>query len=388
MSPCSRRVEQSPPQSVNRILRSRIPEFDLMRALAILIILIHHLPGHWVNFYDLNIIGIACDLSWVNELNRYLSVGIFVFLSGNLLSSRVGSIKGWRKTLYFIILRYLRVIPLYLLALVAFVYLYSEVVGNLNVLSLLIHVAGLQLLFASRLCEPIFTLWFVGLTICYYLFYIIISRYARDYIRICLAVLAISFLMVLLRSQYGVTDKRLVVYLCIFALGITTEKLQVLRRLDHRMGSILFLACLICAIVYGGILYDKIHSPYGKPDLIGLVGFLAFCLINIIMACFTLCTYLFAKRVANFTTLLSISRPVAYASYCAFLLHRPVWTLMSQLYNPSQVLVKGFYLIGIGMPVIFSLSYLMQKAYDDFIADPIKIFLMRPPRKEPVEQAD
>jgi len=53
-------------------MNNRLFIFDLMRALAIFIILFHHLPQYSGNFYNFNFIGIHIDLSPVNGLNRYL----------------------------------------------------------------------------------------------------------------------------------------------------------------------------------------------------------------------------------------------------------------------------------------------------------------------------
>jgi peptidoglycan/LPS O-acetylase OafA/YrhL len=65
-----------------------IPEFNVMRALGIFIILAHHLPDYCFNYYNLSYLGINIDISLLNDLNRYFALGIFIFISGYLLNEK------------------------------------------------------------------------------------------------------------------------------------------------------------------------------------------------------------------------------------------------------------------------------------------------------------
>ena len=153
-------------------MESRLKEFDLMRTLAIFIILIHHLPGHSFNFYNFTVVGTNYDMSWLNQLNRYFGLGIFIFISGYLINRKRKSIKNWSDINRFVVNRYIRIIPLYILAYIIFITIFRNMINNIDIVSIIIHLLGLQIIFASKYCDPVMTLWFVGLIISYYFVFV------------------------------------------------------------------------------------------------------------------------------------------------------------------------------------------------------------------------
>ncbi len=74
--------------------RQRLEELDIMRGLAILIILFHHLPDYGFNFFDLRNFGIGLDLSFLNGLNTYFGLGLFIYVSGVLLQHNYRGLSG------------------------------------------------------------------------------------------------------------------------------------------------------------------------------------------------------------------------------------------------------------------------------------------------------
>ncbi len=104
-------------------MKNKLVVLDWMRAVAILVILFHHLPGYTFNYYNLNNFGTPLDLSIINVFNRYIGLSLFVFTSGYLLNLRKNHSFGLDETKKFIFKRWIRIFPLYLIALVAFIFM-------------------------------------------------------------------------------------------------------------------------------------------------------------------------------------------------------------------------------------------------------------------------
>ncbi|MFZ3136294.1 MAG: acyltransferase family protein [Thermodesulfovibrionales bacterium] len=151
-------------------------EFNVMRSAAILFILFHHLPDYSFNYFDMKFIGINCDLTYLRDLYKYFGLGIFVYISGYLLNHNYVDLSSWKNIITFVRNKTIRIIPLYLLALLLYIKLYVK----LNLISFFAHVMGLQIILSSPLIDPMITLWYVGLIMAYYAVFVIINKYGTD----------------------------------------------------------------------------------------------------------------------------------------------------------------------------------------------------------------
>lgn len=55
---------------------------------------------------------------------------------------------------------------------------------------------------------------------------------------------------------------------------------------------------------------------------------------------------------------------ISYASFFTYLLHRPVWELMSKIYYPQSLQQASLYLMLIGFGMVLPLAYYLQRYYD------------------------
>lgn len=343
-----------------------------MRALAIFIILFHHLPQYYFNYYDLKYLGLGVDLSVINDLNRYLGLGIFMFSSGYLLYKGENSFSSWNDLGQWLLRRYVRILPLYWLALLIFIL----GAGGINIFSFAAHVLGLQVIVKSVYCKPIFTLWYVGVIITYYYFFAIIVRFGNT--RWKFLVLGTSIFVILfgVKSFFGITDGRLMIYFPVFFIGMLASREGWLEKLHVR--HFLAITGILSALIflYVEYLYPQfVISPVRYKIL--SFSYIIYLLIRIlIMLMFSLFVF-YCSGVIVKERGYKYLRLVAYSSFCMYLFHRPVWHVLHLVYKTDQYFIYGIYMIILGVSCILMLSYVLQKIYDIYFAKRIEEKLIR-----------
>ncbi len=341
-------------------MKKRLPVFDLIRSVAIITILLHHLPNYTFNFYNLKYFGIPLNLSILNELSGYFGLALFIFMSGYLLNARKAYFSNWGEVRRFGVRKLTRIVPLYYLALIMFSF--TEHVHN--PLKLLTHALGLQLLLRTEThAIPIRTLWFVGLITIYYSVFAVVKNNSLDK-RLRGGILVSSWILpLILNGYFSVTDYRISLYWLIFWFGILCAEKnlpnQRIWRYVSQASAVLFVATTIWV--------DTEYKP-----LIGSEStfVLKYVILNVLMLSFVITAYNFCKWLSRRLAFQSGLKFTAYISYCMYLFHRPVWYVMKNLLV-NQFSVDGAYttlmiLVVFGLPIIFGLSYGLQSIYDRY----------------------
>lgn len=335
--------------------RQRLGEFDIMRGLAIIIILFHHLSDYGLNYYDLHNFGINLNLSLLNVLNTYFGLGLFVYISGVLLQRNYHDLSGWRQVGTFIKKRFIRIFPLYYIALAIFIKLMA--VSNTKLI--LMHVLGLQAILASYHYRPLLTLWYIGLVAVYYGFFILIKRAEGNKLRLFITLLIFPLLLLIWRGKEGMGDIRLFLYYPVFLSGLYGDKYLARIRNDYKKTA--GLAIFFFLSVYSYVLY--MYRSSLVVHSIGQLGafLLISCIASCIMISFAWLVRLISSKGAGISKYFKI---LSYSSYCIYLFHRPVWWALLKMDYPADPMSRLFYLGLIGIPLIILISYTIQKAYD------------------------
>lgn len=349
--------------------KARLYELDILRALGTLIIVFHHLPDYAGNFYDLAFFGIPLNLSYVNVVNTYFGLGIFVFVSGFVLSFSYPKIEGFAR---FFGIRMLRIFPLYLLALAIFALTFQRLSG----LESVIHVLGLHIALAPGLVDPMPTLWFVGLIVMLYLFYALLMRRNRGIRGIILFSLTVMGMLIVLRLALHVVEYRFFNYFPIFVAGILAYRTGFFERYRYKASHLAATAGIVAASVLffrfarqGDISGEVTEVFIAQASILEIV--LTTLASNIMMISLIFGSLVLAQRVKPRLSraskrLLSL---VSFASYGVYLFHRPALGLFTRLLGllPSaHPYLRLFLLIVIAIPLVFILSYWLQ-ALDDNI---------------------
>lgn len=341
-------------------MKNRVIEFDIVRAFAIFLILFHHLPQHSFNFYVFHLKGHLLDLSFIFWGEFYFGVGLFVFISGYLLSKANPSFKRWRDIKQFILERYVRIFPLYIIALVLFIALNGHIRDSLDTCTFVLNLLGLQIISGSNDCPPLLTLWFVGLILSYYYVFIILVKFGRGVIRFITAVFTILLFGGLLRQTVGLVDERFLFFFGIFVAGILGAKYKWIEKMKFR--HVIFVSPLIVILVYFYVVF--IH-PKEIRSYLSFIGMSDLIIKNLIILWLVFIVFALARVIIR-TDRYVLLQKIAYASYGMYLFHRPVWWLMEDIYNPANVEIKALYLALLGIPLTIFVSHYLQKFYDRY----------------------
>jgi peptidoglycan/LPS O-acetylase OafA/YrhL len=344
-------------------MQHRVIEFDIVRVLAISFILFHHLPQHSFNFYVFHLKGHLLDLTFIYWWESYLGLGLFIFISGYLLSKANPSFDSWRDVKQFILQRYIRIFPLYIIAMVLFIVLDGPIRDSLNICTFVLNLLGLQIIFASKHCTPLLTLWFVGLILpCYYLL-IILVKYGRSVIRFITLAFTILLFATLLRQIVGLIDERFILYFGIFVAGILGAKYKLIEKMKFSYAT--FVSLLLVILVY---FYVAFIHPKEIQSFFSFIGMIDFIMKNLIILCLVFIVFGITRAIIHAGRYVFLQK-MAYASYGVYLFHRPVWWVMEDMYNPANVKIKAVYLALFGIPLVIFVSYYVQKFYDKYFRE-------------------
>ena len=346
--------------------RQRLKELDIMRGLAIIIIIFHHLPYVSLNYYDLRNFGINLDLSFLNDLNAYFGLGLFIYISGVLLQGNYHDLSNCRQVRSFAKKRFFRIFPLYYIALAIFMKMLAVTDTRL----ILTHALGLQLVLASYYYRPLLTLWYIGLITIYYGLFVLIKRAEGNNLQLFITLLGFPLLLIILGVKESVGDIRLLQYYPVFLLGLFGDKIFPHIRQDYKKTAGLAILFFSSVCLYALYIYQS------RMVLLSTGGLGAFLLTSCITISFAWLVRLLSLKGAGVSKYFKI---LSYSSYCIYLFHRPIWWALLKMDYPADPMMRLAYLGLIGIPVTILISYAIQKTYDR-VSALIFSFLPRVPR--------
>jgi len=369
--------------------QKRLLELDMLRAVAIIFIVI----AHTVYFVTTPLLSGA-----ITYLFPYLVIfglSLFFFVSGFVLyysddgiETAAGVLAFWKK-------RVIRIYPLYWLAFFAFFVLETYHIGALTIdislSSLPIQLSGLQALLAPRFINPgTFTLWFVGVILIFYLIYPLIAYPSRDVKHFILVSCAVLLPFVVMRLAFNIIDFRFFTYYGIFVAGILTSKYGALytSRPQARLvcvGSVALIAfCLLIRYVdvlregalaaAQGYLFNGYglfsYNPSELPLLLSLV-----ILLNIFALLFIYVAFIAARLYLPSInkTLLSLILAIAFATYSIYLFDFQVFTCVSVFVNDLHLgmVQTDVLLILLAFPLLLGFAYVVQRG-DSILASRLR----------------
>lgn len=377
------------------MVNRKLPEIDILRIISILIVvLLIHLPlSYAYNFYlDLDQYGVFL----VNNVGIYSAMGSFVFVSGFglYLNPENRNLNSSKKVITFLKKRFIRIFPLYWIAIILFLFFVGYL--TFNPIYLMYHFFGLQIIVAPYFGDPMLTLWFIGIIVIYYLIYIVLNLLGSIKWIVPVSI-AIFFFFIGLNGIFGLVEIRFFVYYFMFIGGIITAHVYsspVYARIKERLKKIrpgVLLLIPLCTAIISGIIfifltqlcYSSLVSEYGtfildlilemNPNFFQLASVIfRFNLISII---FIICAISFFNFVFRSLRIISSKRKIesavsfiAYSTYNVYLFHRVFLAIFVAIMtfglNLDMRQLQNLYLVLLFVPFIFLFSYLIQKAYD------------------------
>jgi len=356
-------------------IKNRNVELDILRALAIVLIVVGHLTG----FLEQGILTKV--LSFVEIPMLFLGLALFFSVSGFSLYLNNKVMKNYHDVVRFYKKRLVRIYPLYWIAVAVILIEYQQLSFTQSAVSLtpaqaLITLIGAQVLLAPRFgAEPM--LWFIGAILILYLLYPLIIYYldSNKKLFFTLSLIYIAFLSI--RVLFNIIDTRFFIYYWVFIGGILACKYcryaELLTKPQRRLilvcgGFVLVLIFLVqvaaFAVIYNKnlLLNNVVHLP---AELWLNCGALFAILLTVpLFLTVQLHTKQVGRKVYSFAFLLSFS------SFCIYLFHGGI--LDDSKYIGANVLhLSGFLLnlmiIIVGLSLVFVIAFLIQFTYNSAI---------------------
>lgn len=314
--------------------QNRIIGIDLLRSLCIL-----YIAGFWhLLDYTEAVPGYQNLITFrISEI----VLGTFVYISGYFIGLNYSHISR-REIIDFYKKRFLRLYPLYLLAL-----------GLFSIFNLTIITLVKSVILVSMFIKPAaMTLWFVTMLLLFYLispFLIMLCRNS-GLIRVMLYCSLLVAALLLYDNLTGLLDLRIIMYFPAFLLGIHVSSSR--RKLSLSENLAIY-SCTAFLIITGVMPAENtLKSILSIPFIVS-------------------CSYILFRSFSKFDVTsaraIQIISTFSYASYCIYLLHRPIYEIFKSLYFPEIESVQLAYLIVICLPVIVISSYVVQRLYDSLI---------------------
>lgn len=354
---------------------SRRVEIDILKIVAMILILLGHFPGYF-------------NLPILREIETYLvtlGLSIFVFVSGFSLSLNYKQIEKNVEVWPFFKKRLLRIYPLYLTALGTFIlifyvlHIYHNPKSESLILMATIHFFGLQVFF-EPLIPSMFTLWYIGLIILYYTVFIVISITGGDCRRTFLIALGLFAFFFCLRIFLNLIGDRFFMYYPLFVLGIIVNKSLILKSktMQTWFVGLTLGASAIMSIFFLWIPRHVVSSRVGLPNnwtFEGLIILIAFMLTNtffLVWAAKVIANSPFIKgHILTRKKILKIISFMSIGSYGVYLFHRPIlvflrWGVVKFVPESLHFCISFFVIIPMLFVVGFFIQTLEQKILKSF----------------------
>lgn len=325
---------------------SRIRSFDYLRAIVIVLLLLHH-----GGIYRYSVIGVPLE-SFELLIEAFL-LGGFVFLSGYLAVESFDH-SARQDPGRFLLARFWRIYPPYLFALL----LFGTIVGvTLDGSDWLAHILGLQMPLVPAVDRVAKTVWYVGM-IWVFLLVAAVALYLWKRPAGLLGAFAVIYAGGwFVHLRWGWLDSRLLYFFPVFALAIVIAKGKWLPRiLDARFhhfekAGLAGLAGLI-------LLAFPQASGFGTDDPLAVGAYTFFVMASCILALAVLEPV--AERRIGYRWVLILS----LASFFIYLFHRPIWISVLAVFpqdtHGGEFLVRML----VATPIVIAVSYFLQIGYD------------------------
>jgi peptidoglycan/LPS O-acetylase OafA/YrhL len=336
-------------------MRVWFPEIDILKATAILLIVFCHMDNY-VSSYEL--------IRLVDGYAALIGLSVFFFVSGFLLSQTDSLIKSIKDIKKFYIKKFIRIYPLYWVALASLIIIFG--LGKINpghvspynfsLENLLLHFFGLQGIFPYN---DIQSMWFVGVIILFYLLYPIIVYLSKNLFETFVVSSIIFIILVILHVFLGLIAIDALTYYPLFIAGIFIHQIIYTSKkiVDKNfLKKILFTNIIVISIIFLVFVVRKFYqfNLQFLPQILLIGAMIAFCII------FLFSTHLFIKIRGKIMVLISL---IAFATYAIYLFQHQflaVFTFITDLII-RDIILQDIIILTVGFAGAILCGIIIQK---------------------------
>jgi peptidoglycan/LPS O-acetylase OafA/YrhL len=318
----------------------KIQEFDILRALAIILLMVHHSEPYGLKLFGFSLEGLSPYFEAV-------LLGIFFFISGYLTGRSFQ--KENKGSVSFFFSRMVRIFPPYLFAVALYIFVLGITLKKFN---LFVYLTGTHFIFAPNYAKIVLTLWYVGAIILFYLIFGLLLANLHSTRGLIIGATMVFAVVYALHQWTGLIDERFFKYYIVFLIGILCTRLDHLSTwLSGGQVLIKFVLAVLGLFLFSQVLVLSSISPL---YILGTVFFI----ISWVILLFAL-----AARVKS-PVILRLAILISYASFFIYLIHRPLWAWLLTVFPVNTAGGQVFFKIVPASIFIFILSYYLQSGYD------------------------
>lgn len=314
---------------------------DLIRVMSCLYIIAYWHVRDYVDYKSTDISWLHANLS--NTLLVHLCLGSFSFVSAYFIS-RKETFDSTGHLISYLKKRFVRIYPLYFLAIVSF--------GIMQLEEGRLLIEGLFLI--SMFSEPVpKTLWFITMIIVLNILSPLMLTSKGGLLRISGLGLLLWLIFLIYAFLGGPLDLRMLVYTPSFILGLMVGR-------DERTMTRPKIVLSTLLIFVASLFLLPTASDDSLPGvLFWMPATTAGCLL-IFEGC---------RRIESW--LQGLAKPIiflSYSSFCMYLFHRLVMEVVEGWLLPEEPVAQFLYMFAVGVPLTIALAWFIQFAYDRAIA--------------------
>jgi peptidoglycan/LPS O-acetylase OafA/YrhL len=364
---------------------ARVVELDILRAVAIIIIVISHLSFFLptVTFSDFTV-----GMSPARVPLTFFGVALFLFISGFVLYLNHPSFPQRKGLTDFFKKRVLRIFPLYWLA-IALVFVLGRPLPDFATrVNTLITVLGLQGFLGPRFVGIMYGWWFVGVILVLYTIYPLIIALASDalnlpapinsdVIKFVLMLIVPFLILVVAYRALSIIASTVFLFYGIFVFGVAISKYDILGKYgfltDDRTRLLKYVAVAAVSLIAVLFIYNLPQNP-ARESVVShfvttvflfimmnlmflLFALLAFCLVRILVVSSSKASRPLSQAVWYRTLLL-----ISFSSYAIYLFFTTILIqfMLALMGTNLTALEIDIVQIFVGLPTVVVIAFVLQ----------------------------
>ena len=358
---------------------ARIIELDILRAVAIIIIVFSHFG------YFLPTVNLSKEFAY--QIISY-GIALFLFISGFVLHLNHPSFTQHNSLADFYKKRVLRIFPLYWLAIAV---VYVQGYHYASPINALVVIFGLQGFLAQTLAD-LGGWWFIGVIIVLYAIYPLITTIGSvsfpppmesNALKFAIMLIVPFLILYVANARFFLINGLVLAYYGIFVLGVAVSKYDVLSKYgflsDNRMRLLKYIVVAAVSFAVTLLIFSRLPLSYlfslitlrylfsliMQNALFLLFVMLAFCLARIIVVSSSKASPPLSRALWYRVLLL-----ISFSSYAIYLFFLSI--LVPLMYALLGTQLTGFAIdiiqIFVGLPIVVLVAYLLQRAQNEIVS--------------------
>ncbi len=349
---------------------NRLVELDILKAMAILAIVVAHV---------LEMVPAFASVGWLLTLSVWTGVtglSIFFFTSGYSLMLKKPTFDRPGDVLMFLRKRFVRIYPLYWVALIVATIIISSghsvknlfTLADFTALQQLLTISGLQALFYPKLVPYLGLLWFVSVIVIFYIFFPVLIYLAervrlgftRSLFLVALVIFALLVAISLITGAVGLNQ--VYIYYWIFIAGILLGRGT---NMSAIRGATVLKVCLASGVALS-LMYASGGGMLGSvgellpPSLIPIIGLALIGVIGVSVSIFFVNMF---KRYAT-GLIARVVEKVSPSTYSIYLFHIYFLMLFGVLGASVSPEATPIFVVALGIPCAIIVPVYIQALVD------------------------